>query len=65
MKQIEDRFQVIANAIIYGHATTISPEQKPAIDKLFALWYMRARYRELDAQEIQLVGVTGSELTKA
>jgi hypothetical protein len=31
---------------------------------MFALWYMRARYRELDAQEIQLAGITGDELTK-
>jgi hypothetical protein len=65
MKQIGDRFQEIVRPIIDGQATTIAAEEKPAIDRLFALWYMRARYRELDAQEILLVGITGSELTKA
>lgn len=64
MKRIEDRFQAIARPIIDGQTATVAPEQKPAIDRMFALWYMRARYRELDAQEIQLAGITGDELTK-
>ena len=65
MKQIEDRFQMTVQAIIDGQAATILPEQKPSIDSLFALCYMRARYRDLDAQEIQLSGIMGSELSKA
>lgn len=63
-KQIEDRFQKVAQQIIDGQAATVTPEQKPAIDRMFALWYMRARYRELEAQEIQTAGITGDELTK-
>jgi hypothetical protein len=64
MKRIEDRFQAIAQPIIDGQTATVTPEQKAAIDRMFALWYMRARYRELDTQEIQLAGITGDELTK-
>ena len=31
---------------------------------MFALWYMRGRYRELAAQEIRLNGIEGDHLTK-
>ena len=64
MKRIEDEFQKIATSIVDGHAVTIKPEQKPAVDRMFALWYMRARYRELEAQEIQFAGLIGDSLTK-
>ncbi|MBG1247427.1 hypothetical protein [Burkholderia pseudomallei] len=64
MKHIEDEFQKIVQPIIRGQANTITPEQKPAIDTMFALWFMRTRYRRLDAQEIQLFGVSGDDLTK-
>jgi len=65
MKHIEDEFQAVVRPIIDGQAASVAPEQKPTIDRMFALWYMRARYRELDSQEIQLKGITGSELSKA
>lgn len=64
MKQIEDRFQEIVQPIISGRVNTLAPAQKPAIDAMFALWYMRSRYRRLDAQEIQLLGIPGNELSK-
>ncbi|MDO1722071.1 hypothetical protein Q2317_26130, partial [Escherichia coli] len=32
---------------------------------MFALWYMRTRYRRLDAQEVQLGGIEGNELPLA
>jgi hypothetical protein len=64
MKSIEDLFQQIVSPIADGKAETIRPEQKPAIDRMYALWYMRARYRELEAQEIQLNGIAGDDLTK-
>jgi len=63
MKHIEDRFQKIVQPILHGHVHSIAPEQKRAIDRMFALWYMRTRYRYLEAQEIQLNGVSGSALT--
>lgn len=65
MKHIEDRFQQVARPIIDGRVGTIVPEQSPVIAWMFALWFMRARYRQLDAQEVHLIGITGDHLTKA
>jgi hypothetical protein len=62
MKHIEDKFQKIVQPIIAGRVNTIAPGQKPAIDSMFALWFMRTRYRRLDAQEIQLFGVLGGDV---
>jgi hypothetical protein len=64
MKRIEDGFQELVSPIASGKAERIRAEEKPAVDKMYALWYMRARYRELKAQEIQLNGIAGSDLTK-
>ncbi|MCA7939475.1 DUF4238 domain-containing protein [Burkholderia cepacia] len=64
MKYIEDEFQKIVQPIISGQVNTITPGQKPAIDSMFALWFMRTRYRRLDAQEVQLFGIIGDDLTK-
>jgi hypothetical protein len=63
MKRIEDRFQQVADAIIAGNITTVSEKERPAIDWMYALWYWRARFRELESQETQLNGVTGPDLT--
>jgi hypothetical protein len=65
MKRIEDRFQEIVQPILRGKVNTIAPEQKRAIDTMFALWYMRTRFRYLDAEEVQLNGISGSALTAA
>jgi len=64
MKRIEDEFQQVISPIVDGRAETIRPKQKPAVDRMYALWDMRARYRELEAQEIQLNGIAGNDLTK-
>ncbi|HUB43993.1 MAG TPA: hypothetical protein VMB73_03320 [Acetobacteraceae bacterium] len=64
MKQIEDRFQAIVTPIVAKQAGEVTAEQKGAIDKMYALWYMRARYRELDEQEVQLREVDAHLLTK-
>jgi len=64
MKRIEDEFQTVVAPIIDGKVETIATKQKPAVDRMFALWYLRARYRELEQQEVQLKGVTGNALTK-
>jgi hypothetical protein len=63
MKRIEDRFQQVADGIVAGNVTTISEEERPAIDWMYALWYWRARFRELESQETQLNGVTSPDLT--
>jgi len=65
MKRIEDEFQKIVGPIVDGKVATLVPEHKPAIDRMYALWYMRSRYRELESQEIELVGIAGDDLTKA
>jgi len=64
MKRIEDEFQTVAKVIIEGQTTLSTPEQRQAVEGLFALWYMRGRYRELAAQEITLNGIEGDDLTK-
>lgn len=64
MKQTEDEFQAIATPIIDGKIGAIAPEQKPVIDRMYALWYMRSRYRDLEEQEFPLKGVAGHALTK-
>lgn len=64
MKEIEDRFQILAEALIAGQGTVLTPDDKAAIDRFFALWYMRARHHELPEQEIRLNGITGDDLTK-
>lgn len=64
MKDIEDRFQSIAEALIDGQGTISSVEDKQAIERFFALWYMRSRHRELEDQTIKLNGINGDNLTK-
>jgi hypothetical protein len=63
MKRIEDRFQRVADAIVAGRSATVSAEERPAIDEMYALWYWRARFRELESQETQLNGVAGANLS--
>jgi hypothetical protein len=41
------------------------PEKRCRTDAMFALWVMRTRFRGLAAQELQLVGVPGYDITKA
>lgn len=65
MKHIEDRFQAIVRLILHDKVNSIAASQKRHIDSMFALWYMRTRYRRLDAQEVQLGGMEGNELTLA
>ena len=64
MKQIEDEFQAIVTPIVDGKLEAIASEHKPVIDRMYALWYMRARYRSLEEQTIQLNGIAGHDLPK-
>lgn len=64
MKRIEDDFQQIIGPIVEGKVGSIEPEQKRAVDRFYALWYMRARFRDFETQEVQLKGRLGGELTK-
>ncbi len=65
MKHIEDRFQSIVRPLLHGATDSIAASHKRDIDSMFALWYMRARYRRLDMQTIQLSAVSGNALTLA
>jgi len=64
MKCIEDEFQKIVDSILNGRIAVLAPEDKAAVDRMYALWHMRSRCRELEWQEQQLKGVGGSDLTK-
>ncbi|MGO9060179.1 MAG: hypothetical protein ACLQU2_22790 [Candidatus Binataceae bacterium] len=64
MKSIEDAFQMLVGPIIAGTATEVRQDQKPVVDEMYALWLMRAQYRELETQEVQLNRITGDDLTK-
>jgi hypothetical protein len=64
MKRIEDEFQAIVVPLIAGKVDTVAPKHKSAIDRVYALWCARARYRDLEEQEIQLNGISGQALTK-
>jgi hypothetical protein len=64
MKRIEDDFQKIVGPIVDGKAETLASDFKAAIDRMYALWYMRSRHTDLETQEIQLNGIGGSDLTK-
>jgi hypothetical protein len=64
MKRIEDDFQRIVDPIVEGKTQNLASDFKAAIDRAYALWYMRARYRHLEIEEIQLKGIVGDDLTK-
>jgi hypothetical protein len=64
MNRIEAEFQEIVDPIVDRKTETLAPERKAAIDRMYALWHMRSRYRELESQEVQLNGNVGSDLTK-
>jgi len=62
MKDIEIKFQTIAKAVITGTVSIIGDAENHAISNFFALWYMRARYRNLPEQELQANEISGSDL---
>jgi hypothetical protein len=63
MKRIEDAFQNLASMIIDRTVTDLNDDNKQILNRFYALWYMRSRYRTLPAQEIQAKVVTGTDLT--
>ena len=64
MTIIEDKFQNLIAPVVAGLSRTIAQDQREVVDKMYALWFMRPRYRELTQQEIHLHGGVGSKLTK-
>ena len=59
MKKIEDEFQILAAKVIEGVLTEIGEAENGVFNRFYALWYFRARRRNLPEQEIGLDGVTG------
>jgi hypothetical protein len=57
-------FHTLVVPIIEGKVSTILPEQKPVVDRMYALSLARAMYRDLDEQDTQINGVSGHALTK-
>jgi hypothetical protein len=64
MKRIEDAFQNFIGPILEGRALADSPEAKTAMDRFYALWYMRSRLREIESQEVKLNVAPGIDYTK-
>lgn len=64
MRQIEAAFQPLVEKILTGDVQSFNEDQNSILNEFFALWYMRARHRYLDKQEIQANGITGENLTK-
>jgi hypothetical protein len=62
-KKIEDAFQEAVIPIIEGTVTSVLAEVRPAVDRMYSLWYWRARYRNLESQELDLKGIIGEDLT--
>jgi hypothetical protein len=64
MKGIEDAFQDLASEVVTGTVSRIDTAQKNRVDAFFALWRMRADYRESPDDEVVLKGVTGGNWSK-
>jgi hypothetical protein len=63
MKQIEDRFQPLAERIASGELTEIPEESAHDVNRFFSLWCHRSRIQPPDEVETQ-TGLTGDALTK-
>lgn len=64
MATVENEFQNLIAPIAAGLSGTIPAGQRSIVDRMYALWFMRSRYRGLTQQEILLNGNVGSKLTK-
>ncbi|PSO19530.1 hypothetical protein C7G42_14870 [Bradyrhizobium sp. MOS003] len=57
MKEIEDRFQPLAQSIVDGHVSTFDRELTHVISSFFALWVVRTEMREQPVEDAVLQGV--------
>jgi hypothetical protein len=64
MKKIEDEFQNIASQIVEGTLTKIDSVVKHKIDRFFALWKMRAIFRDKEMSDVSFNGLTGENFTQ-
>jgi hypothetical protein len=60
MKDIEDRYQELAENVIAGKIRTITEKEKPIITNMYALWNIRAyrKRRPICDQRVDIIGVS-------
>ena len=63
MKQIEDRFQPLADRIAFGELIDIPEESAHDVNQFFSLWLHRSRIQPAEEIETQLNGLSGSTFT--
>lgn len=63
MKDIEDRFQQLAEAIVLNSDGELEPHENAVVSGFYALWHYRSRQRSLPQEFLRAEGVTGSHLT--
>ncbi|MDP3265789.1 MAG: hypothetical protein Q8M39_03060 [Sulfuricurvum sp.] len=59
MKDIEDKFQIVADHISSTLLTSITEYEKEIINEFFALWNIRFYYNAQDIQDYAINGATG------
>jgi hypothetical protein len=64
MKQIEDKFQPLADRLVSGALIEIPEESIHDVNQFFSLWFHRSRIQPAEEIETQLINVTGDALTK-
>lgn len=63
MKQIEDRFQALADNILSGRFEFIVDDHAWTVAHFFSLWYWRSRQAPQTETEFRFEGLTGTNLT--
>jgi hypothetical protein len=59
MKEIEDKYQELATAVVAGVITSINGEHQSIITDMFALWYIRGLRRANPISDQKIEGVIG------
>lgn len=63
-KQIEDRFQDLADSILSGSSKVIGHFEKGVVEDFFSLWRTRQKFRTEGLDDFELAGVEEDSLTK-
>jgi hypothetical protein len=64
MKQVEDRFQPLADRIACGELIDIPEESAHDVNPFFSLWLHRSRIPPAEEIETQLNGPSGNTFTR-
>lgn len=63
-KNIEDRFQALAQSILAGSTKVIGCLEKTVVEDFFSLWRTRQKFRAEGLEDFKLEGIRGNSLTK-